>query len=236
MHTFHTQTLRGRAESAAMTPFGWPPFVDEEMFVGAACGPAEFWDETKQACVPLSFPQTPIGPAPQCPPGQFYDYLRQACTPSAAPHAAGAEYVEPLQSFVDPCPPCFVTDPSTLPAYLSCRQYCDPKHPERAWSPPPSPPHATSGLGDVTVGPHLITPLGWPYAWGQALGLWGGQDKPSAPPPSDPYYRGERSRGGGNTDWATVALVGISVAGVLGLGYLVVKGMTERPRRRAYED
>jgi hypothetical protein len=53
-------------------------------FVGAAdCGPTAYWDDSKQACVPLSLPAPTSGRPPQCPPGQFYDYLRGACTSSA---------------------------------------------------------------------------------------------------------------------------------------------------------
>jgi len=36
----------------------------------------------------------------------------------------------------------------------------------------------TGAIGDISIGPHLISPLGMPYAWGQALGWWG-QRQPS---------------------------------------------------------
>ncbi len=174
-HSFHTQTHMHRADLAAQLGYGGPqPFWDDEemMFAGAppACGPAEFWDESRQACVPLAFPMPTTTPPAQCPPGQFYDYFKQACVAAAPPHAAGA-------------------------------------------------------LGDVTIGPHLLSPLGWPYAWGQAAGIWGQRDVPpdAVARRDDSPYRGDRGGGTGNPDWATVALVGIGVVGVLGLGYLLVK-------------
>ena len=87
--------------------------------------------------------------------------------------------------------------------------------------------HATGALGDVTVGPHLVSPLGVLYAWGQGLGLWGQREKPAA----QPYYppappAGSPLGGAPNVDWTTVTITGLAVIGVLGLGYMVVN----RPR------
>jgi hypothetical protein len=53
-------------------------------FVGADCGPSAYWDDSKQACVPLSLPAPTSSQPVRCPPGQFYDYLRGSCVSSAA--------------------------------------------------------------------------------------------------------------------------------------------------------
>jgi hypothetical protein len=138
------------------------------------------------------------GAPPACAPNEFWDEAHQACVPVALPMPSTTS---PAQ-----CPPGQFFDYFKQTCVAAAQ------------------PHAAGALADVTIGPHLISPLGWPYAWGQAAGLWGGRDAPPAPDPRrDDRYPGDRGGGTGNPDWATVALVGIGVVGVLGLGYLLVR-------------
>ena len=219
--------------------FGWQPDLPRDVLMryhaGAAtegCGPYEFWDEQRHACIPLALPMPTTGPGPVCPPGQFYDYLRGICV-SSAPHAAGAQPCGPTEYWDEQhqaCVPLALPPPTTVPAvqcppgqfYDYLRQACV-----------SSTPHAASGLGDVTVGAHLISPLGWPYAWGQALGLWGQRDPVQSPgtvqsmvPPT--------ARQSESPDWKTVFIVGAGAATVLGLGYMILKSPRSRSKRMPF--
>lgn len=248
-HSFHTQTHMHRADLAAQLGYGGPPpfWDDEDMFAGAppACGPAEFWDDAHQACVPLTLPMPSTTSPVQCPPGQFFDYFKQNCVATSV--RTSGEFVPDQVVLALRDAPLFRTDaPGAVPIAMSGEglvrivgrnqprrlyRIRDLDHPDAGslWISEdflrPYTNHETGALGDVTIGPHLISPLGWPYAWGQAAGIWGQRDvSPDvAARRDDSPYRGDRGGGTGNPDWATVALVGIGVAGVLGLGYLLVR-------------
>lgn len=66
--------------------------------------------------------------------------------------------------------------------------------------------YQVSGLSDISVGPHLISPIGMGYAWGQGLGLWGQKE--------DEGKRRGRDRERSSFDWSGVAKVGA----VVGIG------------------
>jgi len=94
--------------------------------------------------------------------------------------------------------------------------------------------YRAGGLGDISVGPHLISPIGMGYAWGQGLGLWGQKDDPSSDSGSSSGKSDERQRSGGrdhhhdhrrdhDTDWSTIAWVGLGVVGVFGAIYLITR-------------
>lgn len=75
-------------------------------------------------------------PAPR---GRHLSGFHRAALPA---HAVGwwpEERVGAKPAFVDPCPPCFVTDPKFYmndPQHPDpCIQFCDPQHPERPWPP-----------------------------------------------------------------------------------------------------
>jgi hypothetical protein len=110
----------------------------------------------------------------------------------------------------------------------------------------PYPMYQTSGIGDVTWGPHLISPLGWPYAWGQALGIWGQKDEapsdggrvPSGggggggagagderrrPGGRDHRRHRDHDRDGDGMDWSTIAWAGLGIVGVFGAIYLITR-------------
>jgi len=91
----------------------------------------------------------------------------------------------------------------------------------------------TGALEDVTIGPHLISPIGMGYAWGQGLGLWGQREKDEVPdardhaPPSRggaaDHERRHRRRDHGGIDWSTFAWAGLGVVGVFGAIYLLTR-------------
>ena len=95
--------------------------------------------------------------------------------------------------------------------------------------------HQTSGLSDITIGPHLISPFGIMYAWGQGLGLWGQKEDSSSrsDKAADEHRRSggrEHGRDHGRdygrdhgTDWSMIAWAGLGLVGVFGAIYLITR-------------